>query len=143
VHAYVAQWSTSQLKSAQMTFSISMLKNIFPLHTETQDLSSISIPMCNSNCDNVVFFSLKRGYLCGRIEIILAISGRGTKYHKRCTSSRCLLSLRFRRTCHFVWGLLVVICIGWSLDLSFCGLLQCRAGIKIGSKPLSVTRAVL
>ena len=37
VYPYATQWSTSWLKCTQMALAISMLKNIFPLHTKTQD----------------------------------------------------------------------------------------------------------
>jgi hypothetical protein len=37
-----------------MTLAISALKNIFPLHTKTQDYQ-LSIPMYSSKCRNVDF----------------------------------------------------------------------------------------
>ena len=40
-----------------MTLAISVLKNIFPLHTKSHDYHSD--PLCCSKCHNVDIFSLK------------------------------------------------------------------------------------
>ena len=52
VYAYVTQWSTRWLRCTQMTLGISMLNNVFLLHTKCKTIIS-SIPMYYTKCHNV------------------------------------------------------------------------------------------
>ena len=59
-----------------MIITISMLKNIFPLHTKMQNYH-LSIPMCYTKCHNGDTFHLKN-LLMLMNGIILAICGHDT-----------------------------------------------------------------